>query len=217
MSGLEVVGGISAVIAIIDASIKVYQGAKSDAKLPETFRTIADRLPLLLSTLQTCHDQLYMTEASIPKDVTKSFLSITQRCKAQARSLRDIFEETIPGENAGRLERYKTSVKSLGKGKRVEELVLSISEDIRVVVDYQSVKSAQPELSESLEDLINEIKDMKPSIPEERLPSSKTFFNTNNQGDQTISTGDYNNSGPGNQTINNGGRTVNQYRGQPLA
>lgn len=216
MSGLEVVGGISAVITVIEASIKVYQGARSDAKLPETFRAVADRLPLLLSTLQTCHDQLYTVEVSIPNDVAKSFLSITQRCKAQARSLRDIFEDTIPGESAGLLERYKTSVKTLGKGKKVEELVLSISEDIRAVVDYQSIKSARPELSEGLEELISAIKNMKPSIPEQKPASSKTFFNKNIQGEQTINTGDYNNSGPGNQTINNGGRTMNHYLGKPL-
>lgn len=35
MSGLEVIGGISAVIGVIDASIKIYNGAHKDLKLSQ--------------------------------------------------------------------------------------------------------------------------------------------------------------------------------------
>ena len=38
MSGVEVIGAISAVISIIDASIKVYDSAQKDWKLSETFK-----------------------------------------------------------------------------------------------------------------------------------------------------------------------------------
>ena len=40
MSGLEVVGGIAAVIGIIDAANKIYYGARKDLKPSETFRTV---------------------------------------------------------------------------------------------------------------------------------------------------------------------------------
>jgi len=37
MSGLDVIGGISAIIRVIDASIKIYGRARKDLKLTETF------------------------------------------------------------------------------------------------------------------------------------------------------------------------------------
>jgi hypothetical protein len=54
MSGVEVIGAISAVIGILDASVKIYNSAQKDLKLSETFEAVGNRLPILLDTLQTC-------------------------------------------------------------------------------------------------------------------------------------------------------------------
>lgn len=51
MAGLEVIGGISAVIAIIDGSVQVWQRARKDLNLSETFKTVANRLLILRDTL----------------------------------------------------------------------------------------------------------------------------------------------------------------------
>lgn len=45
MSGLEVIGGIGAVIGIIDASVKIWDKAQRDIQPPETFKIVARRLP----------------------------------------------------------------------------------------------------------------------------------------------------------------------------
>ena len=208
MSGLEIIGGISAVITIIDVSVNVWKAAQKDAKVPDTFRAVAQRLPLLVSTLRTCHDQLKTSQEPLPNDVVVSFSRIVDSCKAKARCLRDIFEETIPGEDASRVERYKKAVQLQGKGKRVEQLVQSISEDTAVLVNYHAVKSVRPDLPGLLQDLINELQNMEPSMSEERS-SSRTFNNTNYGGSQNINSGDNTNSGPGNQYIYGGVSTLN--------
>lgn len=213
MSGLEVIGGISAVIAIIDASVKTWDNAQKDIQLPETSKIVARRLPLLLASLQICHDRLEPIQDTLSSDVVESFRGVIQNCKAQARLLRDIFEETIPGEDARRLDRYKAAIKSVGKGKKVEQLLQSISEDTRVLADYHSVRVAQPDLVPGLEKLIKELKDAEPSIDEEAL-SSSAFQNYNYGGQQNISTGHARHSGHGDQHVYGGVGTINQYSGK---
>jgi N-terminal domain on NACHT_NTPase and P-loop NTPases len=56
MSGLEVLGGISAVIAIIDGSVKVWESVRKDLRSSATFETVGNRLPILRDILQTCHE-----------------------------------------------------------------------------------------------------------------------------------------------------------------
>ena len=41
MSGLEVIGGISAVISIADACVKIWDSAQKDIKLPDMFKVVA--------------------------------------------------------------------------------------------------------------------------------------------------------------------------------
>ncbi|KAK5214923.1 hypothetical protein LTR47_012055 [Exophiala xenobiotica] len=55
MSGMEVIGAISAVISIIDASIKIYEGAQKDSKLSETFK-ITSAKPWE-KTLEACDEK----------------------------------------------------------------------------------------------------------------------------------------------------------------
>ena len=58
MPGLELVGGIAAVIGILDAAIKIYDSARKDLKLSETFRTVRRRLSIILATIYTCQQYL---------------------------------------------------------------------------------------------------------------------------------------------------------------
>jgi hypothetical protein len=72
--------------------------------------------------------------------------------------------------------------KRLGKGNKVEELMISITEEVQLIVNNHAVKSATPEQSTKLEDIIKEMKAAKSSVPEEE--SSNGAFNTG-RGPQT--------------------------------
>lgn len=213
MTGLEVIGGISAVITIIEASVKIWDNAQKDIKLPETFKVVAHRLPLLLATLQICHDQLDPVKDTLPPDIVESFQGVVKNSKAQARLLRDIFEETIPGEDAKRLDRYRAAIKSVGKGKRVEQILQLISEDTRVLANYHSVRVAQPDLVPGMERLIKELQNAEPSV-EEEASSSSIFQNYNYGGQQNISTGYALHSGQGDQHVYGGVQAIHQYSGK---
>lgn len=206
MSGFEVIGAIGAVAGIIDGSIKVWSTARKDLKLGKTFETVANRLPILRDTFQTCYEHLKPLEASLPTDTAEGLSKTIQSCDSKAKKLRTIFEETIAGENDQWYEKYRKVVRRLGKGSKVEELMKSISEDAQNLVNYHAVKSASPELCTKLEEIVTEMKSAEPSLPSDDL-GSDTF---NTEGGQQ-----YNNTGSGTQynSLNTGSGDTHNYGG----
>lgn len=203
MSGLEVLGGISAVLAIIDGSIKVWECARKDLKLSTTFETVANRLPILRDALQTCEKHLEPVKTSLPADAAQGLVKTLDSFKSNAEKLRIIFKETIPGEDAQWFERYGKVARRLGKGSKVEELMKAITEDAQNLVNYYAVKSVSPQLYTKLEEIAEEMASLPSSLPVDEA-DTQTFHNYG--GTQNVSTGSstqhiYNNHGSG--TMNN--------------
>ncbi|KAF3492138.1 uncharacterized protein GIQ15_01655 [Arthroderma uncinatum] len=176
MSGVEVIGGISAIITIIDASIKIYNGARKDMKLSKTFENVGRRLPIILHTLQICKKDIEPSKDSMSADVCEALEKIIDACDEKAGKLREIFEKVMPGEKDAWEKRYQKVIKRLGKGNKVEELMLSITQDVQLIVNNHAVKSAKPEQNFELENIIKEMKSLKSSVPEEE--SSDYTFNS---------------------------------------
>ncbi|KAK5082568.1 hypothetical protein LTS08_008833 [Lithohypha guttulata] len=214
MTGLEVIGGISAVIAMIDGSVKVWNGARKDLKFSVTFETVAKRLPILRDTLQTCHEHFEPIQTTLPATTAESLSKTVQSCEEKAKQLRTIFKETIPGDDEQWYERYRKVAKRLGKGSKVEELMKAITEDAQNLFNYHSVKSARPKLCTllctQLEVIVAEMQSIEPSLPDDDAASQT--LNTYG-GPQNVSTGSstqYNSSNTGSgQTHNYGGITGN--------
>ena len=164
MSGLEVLGGITAVITIIKTSADIWDRVKEDIKLPETFRIVACRLPIVLYTLKTCHDTLETGINALPPEVISSVQDIVTNIEGQARMLNSIFEKTIPGEDANLLDRYYAAVSSVGNGKKVEDLLKTIADGMRVLVDLTMVQRGRPHLDTNLRTLEIELQNVAPSI-----------------------------------------------------
>ncbi|KIW32510.1 uncharacterized protein PV07_04047 [Cladophialophora immunda] len=195
MSGLEVIGAISGVISIIDASVKVYDGVQKDIKLSDTFHAVGRRLPIIRNTLETCKSHLQPIQDSLPADVREALEKTLEGCDEKARKLREIFEKVLPGGNDGWEKRYIKVIKRLGQGNKVEELMVSITEDVQLVVNHHAVKSAKPEQMAELEKIVQEMKLVQSSVPDE-AGSGMTF---NSQGGAQM-----NNTGGGQQINNNG-------------
>jgi hypothetical protein len=196
MSGLEVIGGISAVISIIDASIKVYNSARKDLKLSETFKAVGRQLPIILDTLQICKNHLEANAGSLAADVCEALEKILEACDEKAGDLKQIFDKVIPGENDTWEKRYMKFLRRPGKGAKVEELMVLITQDVQLVVNHHAVQSTSPERNAELENIIKEMKSVKSSVPEEER-SGNTF--NSGGGAQTNNV----NSGSGQQINNN--------------
>ena len=207
MSGLEVIGGISAVISIIDASIKIYNSAWKDLNLSEAFQLVGRRLPVVLDILQACQAHLESIKDSLPADICDALEKILEACDEKARKLREIIEKVIPGPNDGWEKRYLKLLKRLGNGNKVEELMRSMTEEVQILVNHHAVRSAEPEQNTELTSIINEMKSVKSSVPEDG--SSGMHFNsrggaqTNNVNSQ-IRQQINNNAAVGTQNFNSG-------------
>lgn len=164
---MEVLGGISAVIAIIDALIEVWNGVQKDHKLSTTFVTVANRLPILRDTLQTCHEHFRPVSATVASDVAQRLTKTVGSCKSKAEDLKIIFTATVLGEDDQWFERYRKAVRRLGKGERVEDLMKAMTEDAKSLANYHGVISASPGLYAKLEEIVQEMDALQPSLPSE--------------------------------------------------
>lgn len=172
MSGVEVVGGISAVITIIDTCIRLYNNAQKDLKLSETFQAVARRLPILSETLKTCVSHLEPRNHSLPKDVCEALEEILDHCEAKAHTLEKIYRKVITTQADGWEKRYIKYLRHLGTGNRVEELMKSITEDIQIVVNHKAVQWDEQEHSRKLDQIIQDLQSLEPSSAEDNAPSN---------------------------------------------
>jgi hypothetical protein len=203
MSGLEVIGSISAITTLLDASIKVCDSARNDMKLPGTFEAVRRRLPVILQILQTCKNDLEPSKDSMPSDVCEALEKILDACDGKARKLREIFELVIPGEKDTWEKRYAKVIRRLGKGNKVEELMTTLTQDVQLIVNNHAVNSATQEQNSELKNILQEMESVK-SFTTEEEHSALTFHSGGGAQVNNV------NSGSG-QQINNNAHVGTQY------
>jgi len=166
MSGAEagfVVGLISSVISIIEATKTVYDAAKDAKGQSEAFRQVAARLPLVIEILRSAEERA----SALDETVLEALEHTLESCKAKAESLKKIFQKVIRKDDDKWYDRYKKAVGTLGKGDRVECLMEGILKDIQVLVCEKLMGTTTDTQIKELEDAINEMNEMPPSLPDE--------------------------------------------------
>jgi len=180
MSGTEanlVLGLISSVIAIIEASQKTYEAARNAQGLHEAFRKVAANIPLVLDTLreaervqETAVKHLETKDATQQQAIAKTSIAVKpviEACKQNAQALQKIFEAVLPSDGASWLERYRKALKTVlpGKERKVEELMEEILEKLQLLHTNGFFKASakMDELKAALEDLAS----VSPSLPDE--------------------------------------------------
>ncbi|KAJ5547240.1 TPR repeat protein [Penicillium frequentans] len=205
MSEFEIIGSISAIITLLDASINIYDCARSDMKLSQTFEVVRCRLPIILRIFQSCKSYLEQCQASMPSDACEALETILDACDKKAGNLREIFEIVMTGGQETWWKRYANAIRRLGKGNKVDELMATLARNVQLIVNNHVVNSATLEqyVEFELEDILKDMKSIKTSITEENL-RTLTF-----QGGGETQTNNINN-GSG-QQINNNAHVETQY------
>ena len=189
------IGSISSLITLIDAAIKIYDNAHNDLALSKAFEIVRCRLPVIHDTLETCKSHLEERKGLIPGDVCDALLDIINACDDKAVKLKRIFEKIIPGESDALGQRSLKVLQRFGKGNKIECLMGAITEDVQLLVNHDTVKSANPQQRAQLEDIIKEVKSVTASAPDDE--SSMSTYNSGG-GIQNI------NNGSGKQYVSNG-------------
>ncbi|KAJ6051504.1 TPR repeat protein [Penicillium canescens] len=198
-----IIGTISAIITLVETSIKIYDSAQRDVKLLKTFEVVRRRLPVIIHTLVACKSNLELKGDSIPEDVCQALDKTLDVCEVKALNLRGIFEKIIPGESDTRDQRYLKILRRLGKGNKVEEIMLGLTEDVQLIVNLDVVKSANQHQNAELENIVQEMKSIISLAPDEE-GSGMSF--ASGGGAQTNNI----NRGSG-QLINNNGSVGTQH------
>jgi N-terminal domain on NACHT_NTPase and P-loop NTPases len=192
MSGAEaiaVLGVISSIISIVDGTKQVYDAATSAEGLPEAFREVATRLPIISDILGKT--ERYIKEARVSADAYEGVKQVIQACQDKATKLEVLFRKVIPGENASRRERYIAAVKTLGKGNVVEKLMKGVLQDLQLLVGERSTGIATKEEIEQLARAIKDVSAIPPSIPESELQEHNFTANYSGSGTQYNAQGEY--------------------------
>lgn len=166
MSGAEagfVIGLISGVISIIEAT-KTVSDAAGDAKgQPEAFRQVAARLPLVVEILRSAE------KGAQALDETKldAIEETLESCKAKAETLKKIFQKVIRTDDDKWFDRYKKALSTLGKGDKVECLMEGILKDTQLLACEKLMGIATESQVMELEEGIEEMMEMPSSLQDE--------------------------------------------------
>lgn len=206
MSGDEVLGIISAVISIVDDTIKVYNAAKDEAGLPPNFKTVATKLPLISKLLE---DTERYVKGKADDALTATFTPVLADCNEKATQLQRLFDKVILTEGDSRIEHYFRAARTIGRGGRVETLMKGILDNLHLLTTKfpeSMSERGQANLAKAME----EVSELEPSLPD-GFENASTFAHYGS-GAQNVNTGigsQYTNNSTGNQ--NNG--PGNQYIG----
>jgi hypothetical protein len=151
-----VIGLISGVISIIEATKTVYDAAKDAKGQPKA-------LPLVNEILQSTKQRTQTLDES----AMEALKPILKSCKVKAEDLEKLFQEVVRKDDDKWYDRYKKIVGILGKGGRVEGLMEEILKDIQVLACERLTGTATDTQTKELEEAIKEMNDMPSSLPDE--------------------------------------------------
>jgi hypothetical protein len=171
MSGAEailVLGLISSIISFVDGTKQVYDAATSAEGLPEAFREVAGRLPIVTNILDA--SKQYIKEGHVNEDSCKGVKHVVEACLGKAKKLDDLFQKVIPGDSASRRQQYVSAVRTLGKGNEVEKL--ACERDMKIAIKVQQEQIAKA---------ITEISAVPPSVPENEASFTANYSGSGTQ------------------------------------
>ncbi|KAL6829145.1 hypothetical protein J3E69DRAFT_229769 [Trichoderma sp. SZMC 28015] len=214
MSGAELIGIISGIISIVDASLKIYEAVEDTSGLPRCFRNVAARLPVVQDTLETARATLEEEEDKKNKEELSrvksrdALVKILQSCHDKATELNKILQTIMPAQGASKTRRYVKAIQMVPAADKIDSLMNGILHDVHVLAANHSVKSAT---RTQVNDLIDMIRNMAVEKQEPIYVGRRTtisFCNTG-RGSQFLY------DGPGNQNVSMG--TGVQFNGTSTA
>ena len=167
MSGAEavaVLGIISSVISIVDGTKQVYDAASNTNGLPEAFREVATRLPVVREILDSA--KRHVKEGGTNDNTYRAAKNVVEDCQSKAQNLEKLFQKVIPADSASRAKKYLLAVRTLGKGNRVETLMKGMLEDLQLLAIEHDMVTETEAREKELARAIEEVAALQPSLPE---------------------------------------------------
>lgn len=155
------IGLISGIIQIINATKQVYDAAKDAKGQPIAFREVAARLPLVINILNLARQKL--ENQSIDEESSMATEYVVKSCKEKALQLKMTLEKCLPPGDAGLGTRIWKGVQMIPRGDRVETLMQGILKDIVMLAGNYGLRAATEEQIKELSRAIEAMGDLVPS------------------------------------------------------
>ena len=197
MSGIEILGLVSGIITLIDACLKIYDGAKEAPGLPSVLQDSARRLPLIRQALLAAREGVKQEEW--PHETGISLLSMLSSCEDKVRQMLGILQAFMPPQSSRRrMNRWLRALKMVSKFERVGALMDAIIVDLQVLSFSYAIKGTT---RAHISRLIGPVADVENKEKNSSQAQSMLFYNTgpgsqfihSGSGDIGVSTG----TGPG--------------------
>ena len=137
---VAIVGLVASIATLVELSAKVvsrlHDFTSKSSELPESFRSLSSRLPLLTVTLQ--HIQPQAEDGRFPDNVTKALKAVIDDTSGQISDIQISLSKVLPSDGASKLERALKALKSLAKEDKVQQALEKIYKNNEILVLHQT-------------------------------------------------------------------------------
>ena len=137
---VAIVGLVASIASLIELSAKVlsrlHDFTSKSSEVPESFRSLSTRLPLLTATLQ--HIQSQAEDSRFPDSVTKALKAVIDDTSRQISDIQISLSKVLPLDGASKLERALKALKSLAKEDKVQQALEKIYRNNEILVLHQT-------------------------------------------------------------------------------
>ncbi|MCJ1378443.1 hypothetical protein MMC17_001542 [Xylographa soralifera] len=139
---VAIVGLVASIASLVDLSAKVvsrlHHFTSKSSEVPESFRSLSTRLPLLTATLQYIQSQA--EDGRFPNDVTKALKAVVDDTSKQVSDIQISLSKVLPSDGASKLERALKALKSLAKENKVQRAFEKIYGNNDILVLHQTTQ-----------------------------------------------------------------------------
>ncbi|KAI4090169.1 MAG: hypothetical protein L6R37_007936 [Teloschistes peruensis] len=140
------IGLVASIASLIDLSAKVASRIRDftskSSDVPETFRSLSTRLPLLTATLY--HIQSQAEAGHLPEDVSRALNAVVDDTSEQISTVQISLSKMLPSFGASKLEQASKALKSLAKEDRIQQASEKIYRNNDALVLYQTTRHVEP-------------------------------------------------------------------------
>ena len=170
---VAIVGLAASIASLVDLSVKVvsrlHDFTSKSSEVPESFRSLSTRLPLLTATLQ--HIQTQAEGGHFPDDVTEALKVVVDDTSKQVSDIQMSVSKVLPSDGASKLERALKALKSLAKEDRLQRALEKIYGNNDILVLHQTTRHV--DTGDRILEALSKLSVTPPTLP---CPSSTIPF-----------------------------------------
>ena len=137
-----VIGLVASIASLVELTAKVvsrlHEFISKSSEVPESFRSLSTRLPLLTATLQ--HIQSQAEDGRFPDNVTKALKALVDDTSKQVSDIQTSLSKVLPPDGVSKLERALKALKSLAKEDKIQRALERIYGNNDILILHQTTR-----------------------------------------------------------------------------